>query len=138
MELALVALVLRLLAVLDAMTLDSAVETLVVSRQCIPFAFAFLLLIPQESANIFFGPWPNPDLCRFNLVEGFAGTSFLPCACVHAVCFQVGANFFYGSECGVVVVGASARGEELVVDTRMYVVFQIPDGSTIVGFGVVL
>ena len=46
MELALVALVLRLAAVLDAMTLGSAVETLVVSQWHIPSALSFLLLIP--------------------------------------------------------------------------------------------
>ena len=46
MELALVALVLWLSAVFDAMTFGSTVETLVVSQQRIPFAFSFLLLIP--------------------------------------------------------------------------------------------
>ena len=45
MELALSALVLWLSAVLDAMILGPAVETLVVSRY-IPFALSFLLLIP--------------------------------------------------------------------------------------------
>ena len=54
MELALGALVLQLSAILDAVALDSAVETLVVSQQHIPFALSFLLLIPQESSNIFF------------------------------------------------------------------------------------
>ena len=46
MELALVTLVLRLSAILDAVTLSSAVETLVVSWWHIPFALSFLLLIP--------------------------------------------------------------------------------------------
>ena len=45
MELALSALVFRLSAVLDAVTLVSAVETLVVSQWCAPFALSFLLLI---------------------------------------------------------------------------------------------
>ena len=45
-ELALVALVLWLSAILDAMALSSAVETLVVSRRRTPFALSFLLLIP--------------------------------------------------------------------------------------------
>ena len=45
-ELALVALVLRLLAILDAVALCSTVETLVVPWRYIPFALSFLLLIP--------------------------------------------------------------------------------------------
>ena len=45
-ELALGALVLWLSTVLDAMTLGSAVEALVVSWWCISFALSFLLLIP--------------------------------------------------------------------------------------------
>ena len=45
-ELALVALVLQLLAILDAMTLGFTVETLVVSQRRISFALSFLLLIP--------------------------------------------------------------------------------------------
>ena len=45
MELALSALVFRLSAVLDAVTLISTVETLVVSQQRAPFALSFLLLI---------------------------------------------------------------------------------------------
>ena len=45
MELALIALVLQLSAVLDAVTLSSAVETLVVPQH-VPFALSFLLLIP--------------------------------------------------------------------------------------------
>ena len=56
-ELAFVALVLQLLAVLDAMTLGSTVETLIVSWQHIPFALSFLLFIPQESADVFFRSW---------------------------------------------------------------------------------
>ena len=72
------------------------------------------------------------------MVESFAGAGFLTCTCVHAVCFQVAANFLYGDECGIVVIGASAHGEELVVDARVYVVFQIPDGCAVVSFGVVL
>ena len=46
MELALIALVLRLSAILDAMTLNPTVEILVVSWRHIPFALSFLLLIP--------------------------------------------------------------------------------------------
>ena len=56
-ELALVALVLWLSAVLDAMPLGSTVETLVVSWQHIPFALSFLLLIPQEGTDILFCSW---------------------------------------------------------------------------------
>ena len=56
MELAFVALVLWLSAVLDAVTLRSAVETLVVSWRD-SLAFAFLLLIPQEGADVFFNSW---------------------------------------------------------------------------------
>ena len=56
MELALVALVLRLSAVLDAVTLDSAVETLVVLWRHIPFALSFLLLISREGSNVFLSP----------------------------------------------------------------------------------
>ena len=55
-ELALIALVLWLLAVLDAMTFGSAIETLVVP-QYVPFALSFLLLIPQEGADIFLCSW---------------------------------------------------------------------------------
>ena len=46
MELALVALILRLSAVLDAMAFGSAVETLVVSWWRISLALSLLLLIP--------------------------------------------------------------------------------------------
>ena len=58
MKLALVALVLQLSAILDAVTFSSTVETLVVSWQCVPFALSFLLLIPQEGADIFICSWP--------------------------------------------------------------------------------
>ena len=62
MELALTTLVLQLSAILDAVALDSAVETLVVSQQHIPFALSFLLLIPQEGSDVFFSFWAKPDL----------------------------------------------------------------------------
>ena len=55
-ELALVALVLQFLVVLDAVTLDSAIETLVV-LQHVPFALSFLLLIPLEGADFFLCSW---------------------------------------------------------------------------------
>ena len=58
MELALIALVLWLSAILDAMTFGSAVETLVVSWQRVALSFALLLLIPRKSADIFFDSWP--------------------------------------------------------------------------------
>ena len=138
MELALVALVLRLSAVFDAVALGSAVETLVVPWRRIPFALSFLLLIPREGSNVFFNSWPKPNLRRFNLVDRFAGASFLSCACVHAVCLQVGADFFYGGKRGIIVTGMSACREELVVDARVYIVFQVPNSCAVVSFSVVL
>ena len=57
MELALSALVLQLLAILDAMALGSTVETLVVSWWHIPFALSFLLFFPQEGSDVFFCSW---------------------------------------------------------------------------------
>ena len=62
-ELALIALVLQLSAIFEAMALDSAVETLVVSWWRIPFALSFLLLIQREGSDVFFSLWPKPDLC---------------------------------------------------------------------------
>ena len=56
MELAFVALVLWLSAILDAVTLHSTVETLVVSWRG-SLAFALPVLIPQEGADVFFGSW---------------------------------------------------------------------------------
>ena len=61
-ELALTTLILRLPAVLDAMALHSAVETLVVSWWRVSFTLALLLLIPQEGTNVFFGSWSKPNL----------------------------------------------------------------------------
>ena len=46
MELALVTLVLRLSAILDAMAVDSAVEAFVVPWQRVSFTLALLLLVP--------------------------------------------------------------------------------------------
>ena len=62
MELVLGALVLWLLAILDAMAFCSAVETLVVSWQRVSFTLAFLLLVPRESADVFFGSWSKSNL----------------------------------------------------------------------------
>ena len=53
-ELALGALVLGLLAVLDAVAFGSTVETLVVSWRRVSFTLTLLLLIPREGADIFF------------------------------------------------------------------------------------
>ena len=58
MELALVALILWLSAVLDAMAFSSTVETLVVSWRRVSLALTHLLLIPQEGADVFFSSWP--------------------------------------------------------------------------------
>ena len=138
MELALAALILRLSAILDAMAFGSTVETLVVSWRRASFTLSLLLFIPQEGADVFFGSWSKPYLCRFHLVESFTWTGFLPCSCVHAIRFQVGANFFYGHEHSVVVAGASSHREELVMDVRMDVVFQIPDSCAVISFGIVL
>ena len=62
-ELALVALVLRLSAILDAVTFSSAVETFVVSWQRVSFTLALLLFIPREGTNVFFGSWSRSSLC---------------------------------------------------------------------------
>ena len=56
MELALTALILWLLAVLDAVALGSAVETLVVSWRRVSFTLTPFLLIPREGADVFFNP----------------------------------------------------------------------------------
>ena len=58
MELALVALVLWFSAILDAVAFSSTVETLVVSWRRVSFTLSLLLLIPQESADVFFISWP--------------------------------------------------------------------------------
>ena len=137
MELALITLILWLMAVFDAMSLSPAVETLVVSWRRVSLAFTLLLFIPQEGADVFFSSWPEPYLCRFHLVESFAGAGFLPCSHIHAIRLQVSADFFYGSKCGVVVVRASTHREELVANARVNIVFQIPNGCTIISFGVV-
>ena len=123
MEFALGALIFRLSAVLDAVTLSSTVETLVVSWRRVSFTLAFLLFIPREGGDVFFGSQSEPNLRCFHLVESFTGTGFLSCSCIHAIHFQVGANFFYGHECGIVVAGASTHREELVADLRVYIVF---------------
>ena len=57
MELALVALVLWLLAVLDAVAFGSTIETLVVPWRRVSFTLS-LLLIPQEGADVFLDSWP--------------------------------------------------------------------------------
>ena len=59
-EFALVALVLGLSAILDAVAFGSAVETLVASwrRVTLAFALALLLLFPREGADVFFISWP--------------------------------------------------------------------------------
>ena len=86
-ELALRALVLQLLAILNAVTFRSAVETLVVSWRRVSFTLALPLLIPRESADVFFGSRSKPNLRRFHLVESFTWSGFLPCSCVHVIRF---------------------------------------------------
>ena len=93
-ELALAALILQFSAILDAMALGSTVETLVVSRWRASLAFTLLLLIPGEGADVFFGSQSQAYLCCFHLVESFAGSGLLPCSRVHAIRFQVTADFF--------------------------------------------
>ena len=63
MELALAALILGLSAVLDAVALSPAVETLVVPWQRVSFTLSLLFLIPRESTDVFFGSWSKPNLC---------------------------------------------------------------------------
>ena len=138
MELALAALVFWLSAILDAMAFGSTVETLVVSWRGVSFTLSLLLFIPHKGADVFFGFRSEPDLCCLYLVESFTRTGFLPCSRVHVIRFQVGANFSYGHERSVVVAGASTHREELVVDSRVHVVFQIPNCCAVVSFGIVL
>ena len=103
-ELTLVALVLQLLAVFDAVTLSSTVETLVVLWQWVSFSLALLLLIPGEGADVFLVSGSHSYLHCFHLVERFARSGFLPCLCVHSIRFQVGTNFFYGHKHSVIVL----------------------------------
>ena len=122
-ELAFVALILWLSAVLDAMVFSSAVETLVVSWRRVSFTLPLLLLFPQEGTDVFFSSRSQPYLRRFHLVETFAGSGFLPCSHIHVIHFQITTDFFYGDERGIIVAGTSTGREELVVDARVYVVF---------------
>ena len=62
MELTLGALVFGLSAVLDAVTFSSAVETFVVSWRRVSFTLSLLLIIPRESADVFFGSRSKPNL----------------------------------------------------------------------------
>ena len=56
-ELALVALVLWLSAILDAVAFRTAVATLVVSQRRASLAFTLLLLIPRKGTSVFLVSW---------------------------------------------------------------------------------
>ena len=114
-ELAFSALVLWLFTVLDAVSFLSTVEALVASLWE-PFSLVLLLLVvPQKGTNIIsFGA--RSYLCRFGLIHCSAWASLLTHFGVHPIGLQIGADLFDGHKCGVVVCGATAGQEELVMN----------------------
>ena len=136
-ELALAALILRLLAVLYSMSILAAVEALVASW-CRGLRLSLLLIVPGEGANIFFSPGSWSKFYSFDLMDRLAGARFFPSSGVHVVHLQIVANFFYGDEGHIIVGRALSRREELVSDSRMNVVLEESDSCVVVGLGIIL